>query len=35
MRLMMHPDPDVQRQSLLCTQKIMLGKDKLEFLSAA
>lgn len=26
MRLMSHPDPDVQKQALLCVQKIMLGK---------
>ena len=34
MRLMMHPDPSVQRQALLCVQKIMLARDKLEFMNA-
>lgn len=34
MRLMMHPDPNVQKQALLCVQKIMLAKDKLQFLNA-
>lgn len=33
MRLMMHPDPEVQKQALLCVQKIMLARDKLEFLN--
>lgn len=32
MRQMAHPDPDVQKQALLCVQKIMLARDKLEFL---
>lgn len=35
MRQMAHPDPDVQKQALLCVQKIMLAKDKLEFLAAS
>ena len=34
MRLMMHPEPEVQKQALLCVQKIMLAKDKLEYLNA-
>ncbi len=34
MRLMMHPDPDVQREALLCVQKILLGKDKADLLQA-
>lgn len=33
MRLMMHPEPEVQKQALLCVQKIMLAKDKLEYLN--
>ena len=32
MRLMAHPDPEVQKHSLLCVQHLMLGKDKLGFL---
>ena len=32
MRLMAHPDPEVQKQSLLCVQHLMLGRDKLDFL---
>lgn len=34
MRLMMHPDPTVQKQALLSVQKVMLARDKLEFLNA-
>lgn len=33
MRLMMHPDADVQKQALLCVQKIMLARDKAEYLA--
>jgi V-type H+-transporting ATPase subunit H len=33
MKLMVHPDPDVQKQALMCTQKLMLSKDSLELLS--
>lgn len=33
MKLMVHPDPAVQKQALMCTQKIMLSKDSLELLS--
>ena len=32
MRLMMHPDPDVQKEALLCVQKILLSKDKVDVL---
>jgi V-type H+-transporting ATPase subunit H len=35
MRHLAHPDAQVQKQALLCIQKIMLTKDKLEFLQAA
>ncbi len=34
MRLMMHPDQEVQKQALLCVQKIMLARDKLEFMNS-
>jgi V-type H+-transporting ATPase subunit H len=33
MRLMMHPDPDVQSQALKCVQKVLLSKDKSDFLT--
>ena len=33
MKLMVHPDPDVQKQALMCTQKLMLSKDSLDLLS--
>lgn len=35
MRLMMHPDPDVQSQALKCVQKVLLSKDKSDFLAAS
>lgn len=35
MRLMMHPDPDVQAAALRCVQKLLLSKDKADFLSQA
>lgn len=34
MRLMMHPDPEVQKQALMCVQKVLLSKDKVDFLQA-
>jgi len=34
MRLMIHPEVEVQKQALLCVQKLMLTKDKLEFLTS-
>ena len=35
MRHMANPDPDVQKQALLCVQKLMLTKEKLEFLGSS
>jgi len=35
MRLMSHPDTEVQKRALMCVQKIMLPKDKLDFLHAS
>ncbi|WIA28333.1 hypothetical protein OEZ86_010883 [Tetradesmus obliquus] len=35
MHLMKHPDADVQKRSLLAVQKIMLPRDKLDFMLAA
>lgn len=35
MRLMVHPDPEVQKRALLCVQKIMLPRDKLDFLQSS
>ncbi|CAK0784291.1 hypothetical protein CVIRNUC_007495 [Coccomyxa viridis] len=35
MRLMMHPDAEVQKQALLCVQKILLAKDKVAFLNSS
>ncbi|KAG2495580.1 hypothetical protein HYH03_006180 [Edaphochlamys debaryana] len=32
MRLLSHSDVEVQKQALLCVQKLMLSKDKLDFL---
>ncbi len=32
MRLMMHPDGDVQKEALLCVQKVLISKDKLDYL---
>jgi V-type H+-transporting ATPase subunit H len=33
MRLMMHPDPAVQREALGAVQKILLSRDKADFLA--
>ena len=33
MRLMVHPDPEVQSQALKCVQKVLLSKDKSDFLA--
>ena len=30
---MQHPDADVQKAALLATQKILLSKDKVDYLS--
>lgn len=35
MELMRHSDPEVQKNALLCVQKIMLSRDKLDFLTQA
>ena len=35
MELMRHSDPEVQKNALLCVQKIMLSREKFEFLAAA
>ncbi len=32
MRLLNNSEPEVQKQALLCVQKLMLSKDKLDFL---
>lgn len=32
MRLMQHSDGDVQKHALLCVQRLMLARDKLDFL---
>ena len=32
MKLMAHPDVEVQKQALICVQKLMLSKNKLDFL---
>ena len=35
MKLMAHPDLEVQKQALLCVQKLMLSKNKLDFLASS
>jgi len=32
MRLMAHPDPEVQREALICVQRLLLSRDKLGYL---
>ena len=32
MRLLSHNETEVQKQALLCVQKLMLSRDKLDFL---
>ena len=34
MKLLQDSSPEVQKEALLCTQKIMLGKDTLSFVGA-
>lgn len=34
MRLLGHSDVEVQKQALLCVQKLMLSKDKLDFIKS-
>lgn len=34
LHLVQHPDPEVQKQALLATQKILLSRDKADFLAA-
>ncbi len=33
LQLVQHPDADVQKAALLATQKILLSKDKVDYLS--
>ena len=33
MRLMMHPDAQVQSEALKCVQKVLLSRDKADYLS--
>jgi V-type H+-transporting ATPase subunit H len=35
MRLMAHPDADVQSQALVCVQRLLLSRDKVEFMAQA
>eukprot|EP00210_Caulerpa_lentillifera_P007158 g6848.t1 len=35
MELMLHSDSEVQKNALLCVQKLMLSRDKLDFLTSA
>lgn len=35
MRLLSHNEIEVQKQALLCVQKLMLSRDKVDFLSSA
>lgn len=33
LHLVQHPDPEVQKEALLATQKILLSRDKVDFLA--
>jgi V-type H+-transporting ATPase subunit H len=35
MRLLAHPDGEVQKEALVCLQRLLLSKDKMEFLAQA
>lgn len=35
MRLMAHPDADVQREALVCVQRLLLSRDKIEYMAQA
>ena len=34
LHLVQHPDPEVQKNALLATQKILLSRDKVDYLAA-
>ncbi|KAL4551785.1 hypothetical protein Ndes2526B_g06049 [Nannochloris sp. 'desiccata'] len=35
MRLMVHPDAEVQREALVCVQRLLLSRDKVDFMAQA
>jgi len=35
MRLMVHGDPEVQREALVCVQRLLLSRDKVDFMAQA
>jgi V-type H+-transporting ATPase subunit H len=35
MRLMVHPDAEVQREALVCVQRLLLSRDKVDFMAKA